>query len=72
LSRTSIYEASERDFKIVLAKDATSLVYDIELQELKNIGVSLMDTDECIAWLGDSYSKFHEDRQLQQRLKINN
>jgi nicotinamidase-related amidase len=55
--RTSIYEASERDFRIVLAKDATSLVYDIALQELQNIGVSLMDTDECIAWLEDFYSK---------------
>ena len=56
--RTTIYEASERDFKIVMAKDATSLVYDIGLQELQNIGVSVMDTDECIAWLGESYSKF--------------
>jgi nicotinamidase-related amidase len=33
--RTTIYEASERDFRIILAKDATSLVYDIGLQELK-------------------------------------
>jgi nicotinamidase-related amidase len=49
--RTTIYEASERDFRIVLAKDATSLIYDIALQELKNIGVSLMNTDECLAWL---------------------
>lgn len=56
--RTTIYEASERDFKIVMAKDATSLVYDIGLQELQNIGVSVMDTDECMAWLGESYSKF--------------
>jgi nicotinamidase-related amidase len=49
--RTTIYEASERDFKIVMAKDATSLVYDKGLQELQNIGVSVMNTDECIAWL---------------------
>ena len=56
--RTTIYEASERDFKIVMAKDATSLVYDIGLQELQNIGVSVMDTDECMAWLGESYSNF--------------
>jgi nicotinamidase-related amidase len=67
--RTTIYEASERDFRIVLAKDATSLVYDIALQELQNIGVSLMDTDECIAWLGDSYSKIQEDKQLQHKFK---
>ncbi len=50
--RTTIYEASERDFRTVLAKDATSGVYDIGFQELKNIGVSLMNTDECIEWLG--------------------
>ena len=52
--RTTIYEASERDFKIVLAKNATSLVYDLGLQELRNIGVSLMDADEIIAWLVDT------------------
>ena len=55
--RTTIYEASERDFRIILAKDATSLIYDIGLQELQNIGISLMNTDECIAWLVASYSK---------------
>jgi nicotinamidase-related amidase len=61
--RTTIYEASERDFKIVMAKDATSLVYDIGLQELQNIGVSVMNTDECIAWLEEPNSNF-ETRDL--------
>jgi nicotinamidase-related amidase len=56
--RTTIYEASERDFKIVMAKDATSLVYDKGLQELQNIGVLVMNTDECIAWLEEPYAKF--------------
>src|SRR5215218_10526629 len=51
--RTTIYEASERDFRIILAKDATSFIYNIGLQELENIGVSVMDTDECIAWLAN-------------------
>jgi nicotinamidase-related amidase len=55
--RTTIYEASERDFRIVLAKDATSLIYDIALQELKNIGISVMSTDECVAWLTAPRSK---------------
>jgi nicotinamidase-related amidase len=68
--RTTIYEASERDFKIVLAKNATSLVYDIGLQELRNIGVSLMDADECISWLVDSCSKVDKNNRLSQ-LKIN-
>jgi hypothetical protein len=49
---TTIYEASERDFKIVLAKDTTLLVYDIGLQELKAIEVSIMNADECMTWLG--------------------
>jgi nicotinamidase-related amidase len=35
--RTTIYEASERDFRIVLAKDATSVMYDIALQEVHDI-----------------------------------
>jgi nicotinamidase-related amidase len=39
--RTTIYEASERDFRIVLVTDATSLVYDIGLRELKCVGQNL-------------------------------
>jgi nicotinamidase-related amidase len=55
--RTTIYEASERDFRIVLAKDATSAIYDIGLKELKNIGVVLMDIDACMKWLGLPHPK---------------
>jgi hypothetical protein len=56
--RSTIYEASKRDFRIILAKDATSVIYNIGLQELQNIGVSLINTDECIAWLAKaSYLK---------------
>jgi nicotinamidase-related amidase len=55
--RTTIYEASERDLRIVLAKDATSAIYDIGLRELKNIGVVLMDIDACMNWLGLPHSK---------------
>jgi nicotinamidase-related amidase len=40
--RTSIYEASERDFRIVLAEDAISGLYDRGREELRNIGVRLM------------------------------
>ena len=49
--RTSMYEASERDFRIVLAKDAMSGVYEKGLQELANIAVTIMDTDEVCAHL---------------------
>jgi hypothetical protein len=38
----TFYDMSEIS-EIVLAKDATSIIYDIGLQELKNIGISLMN-----------------------------
>ena len=40
--RTSIYEASERDFRLVLAEDAISGLYDRGAAELRGIGVRLM------------------------------
>ena len=42
--RTSIYEASERDFRVVLAEDAISGLYEKGRQELESIGVRLMPT----------------------------
>jgi nicotinamidase-related amidase len=44
--RTSIYEASERDFRVVVVRDALSGLYDRGEQELQGIGVMLMDADE--------------------------
>ncbi|ADU26496.1 cysteine hydrolase family protein [Ethanoligenens harbinense] len=44
--RTSIYEASERDFKIVLVMDAISQIYPKGLEEMNGIGVSLLTTDQ--------------------------
>jgi nicotinamidase-related amidase len=49
--RTSIYEASERDFRIVLATDAISGLYDRGRQELAGIGVTLMSAAELTAQL---------------------
>jgi nicotinamidase-related amidase len=49
--RTSIYEASERDFRVVLARDAISGLYERGEQELAGIGVHLMDTSEVEASL---------------------
>ena len=46
--RASIYEASERDFRIALAEDAISGLYDRGREELRNIGVRLMGTGEII------------------------
>jgi nicotinamidase-related amidase len=42
--RTSIYEASERDFRLVLVTDALSQLYARGEQEMADIGVELMTT----------------------------
>lgn len=44
--RTSIYEASERDFRVVLARDAVSGLYERGERELAAIGVVPMDSAE--------------------------
>jgi nicotinamidase-related amidase len=44
--RTSIYEASERDFRIVLARDALSGLYERGERELAGIGVHLMSASD--------------------------
>lgn len=49
--RTSIYEASERDFRIVLVRDAISGLYQRGERELAGIGVQLMDASEVEASL---------------------
>jgi len=49
--RTSIYEASERDFRVVLVRDAISGLYERGEQELAGIGVRLMDAAEVEAAL---------------------
>jgi nicotinamidase-related amidase len=45
--RTSIYEASERDYRIVLAEDALSGCYARGIKEMESIGV-FVDTTENI------------------------
>ncbi|GIP22697.1 cysteine hydrolase family protein [Paenibacillus sp. J22TS3] len=47
--RTSIYEASERDFKVILIDDAMSGVYEKGLQELANIGVHAYKTEQFLS-----------------------
>ncbi len=49
--RTTIYEASERDFRIVFVADAVSQTYKRGLQELKNIGINLIKTKEVLTTL---------------------
>lgn len=49
--RTSIYEASERDFRVVLARDAVSGLYERGEHELRGIAVGLMTASEVAAEL---------------------
>lgn len=50
--RSSIYGASNRDFRLVLATDAVSGLYERGLEELRGIGVTLMTTREIDDWVG--------------------
>ena len=49
--RTSIYEASERDFRIVLVSDAISGLYDRGVEECRAIGVDVRDLSATLDWL---------------------
>lgn len=44
--RTTLYEASERDFDTVLVADAVSGTYDRGLREVSAIGTTIMTSDE--------------------------
>jgi nicotinamidase-related amidase len=46
--RTSVYEASERDYRVVLVTDAISGLYRRGAVEMQNIGVALCTTDEVL------------------------
>lgn len=63
--RTSIYEASERDYRIVLARDATSGLYERGEQELAAIGVHLTTAAEAagaVATAGHNASPASRER----------
>ena len=49
--RTSIYEASERDFRVVLVSDAVSAAYQRGVDEGRAIGVAVRDAAQTLAWL---------------------
>jgi Isochorismatase family len=46
--RTSIYEASERDFRIVLVEDAVSGLYDQGRREIEGIGVCVLRSADLL------------------------
>jgi nicotinamidase-related amidase len=49
--RATIYDASNRDYRIVLVTDAMSQLYDKGLQELGGIGVATLNSAEVGLWL---------------------
>jgi nicotinamidase-related amidase len=49
--RTTIYEASERDYRLVFVSDATSGVYERGIDELEDIGVRVTETVETTEWI---------------------
>jgi nicotinamidase-related amidase len=49
--RASIYEASERDFRIVLVSDGVSGLYDRGIEECRAIGVDVRDLSATLDWL---------------------
>jgi nicotinamidase-related amidase len=49
--RTSIHEASERDFRIVLVSDAISGLYDRGVEECRAIGAKVLGLSETLDWL---------------------
>jgi nicotinamidase-related amidase len=46
--RTSIYEASERDFRVVVVTDAISGLYERGARELEGIGAALLSTGDLV------------------------
>ncbi|MFE7278344.1 cysteine hydrolase family protein [Streptomyces sp. NPDC057623] len=52
--RASIIQASERDFRVALVRDAVSRVTDSALTELAGIGVAILDTEALEGLLAGS------------------
>jgi nicotinamidase-related amidase len=47
--RTTLYEAGERDFRLVLVRDAVSGLYPKALSEMRDIGVTVLLTPEILS-----------------------
>ncbi|MEJ2456204.1 MAG: cysteine hydrolase [Candidatus Thiodiazotropha sp.] len=58
--RSSIYQASERDYRVVLVSDALSQLYPRGETEMRNIGVALMHTHRLVAEMASSLNPLPE------------
>ncbi|OAB56104.1 hypothetical protein AY600_18225 [Phormidium willei BDU 130791] len=50
-TRATVYEASARDYRVVVGSDAVCDASEEALKELGRLGVYLMTTEACLAWL---------------------
>jgi nicotinamidase-related amidase len=50
--RATIYEASERDYKLILVEDAVSGIYEKAKEELRRIGVRVWSTNSVLDKIG--------------------
>jgi len=55
--RTSMYEASERDFKAIMVEDAISGVYEKGKEEIRNIGISIYDSASLITDMNQAFAQ---------------
>jgi len=58
--RSTIYDASNHDFRIVVVIDAMSGLYDKAIHELAGIGAFTMTTAETVEWFGKTSVKRHQ------------
>lgn len=47
--RATIYEATERDFRVVMVRDGVSGLYERGIEEIRRIGVAVMTAEEVMA-----------------------
>ena len=50
-TRATLYEASARDFRVVLVPDAVTDLRDESLSDMARMGIYLMDTTACADWI---------------------
>jgi nicotinamidase-related amidase len=51
--RATVYEASERDFRVVAITDGISNFSEQGWRELRSIGINVLDTDSCIRQMAE-------------------
>ena len=49
--RATVFEASARDFRVVVVPDALANATEDGVRELGRLGIYLMTSDNCLAWL---------------------